>query len=460
MKFTDDRKNSDSDKAEPHYSEGYSWYVVGILMLFYALSFVDRQIIALLVEPMKADLGLSDVEMSLLGGLSFAIFYTIFGIPLGRLADSNSRRGLIAAGVVVWSLMTTLCGFASRFSHLLLLRMGVGLGEAALSPAAFSIIADYFPSHRRATALSIYSMGIYLGAGLAFTGGAILLGWAERITSLRGDEPLFILGNIQPWQIVFLTVGIPGLLMTCLLATVREPSRKGLNQLKVNREKKGGVGVPLKEVMRFLSLNWKAVFCHNFGMAFLSLAAYAGAFWDAAFFERIHGWAPREMGIWYGILTMAAGAAGVLTGGRLSDWLSSRGIKNANIVTILIASIVWLPFGIAYPIMPSASLSLTMLFPTLFTAAMPFGCAAAAIQEMMPPRMRAQGSALYLFIINIIGLGLGPTAVAFFTEQVFQDLQMVRYSLVLVAGGGHIIAVGLLWLSLGSYSETVERAEK
>ena len=203
MKFTDDKKNSDLDKVEPHYSEGYSWYVVGILMLFYALSFVDRQIIALLVEPMKADLGLSDVEMSLLGGLSFAIFYTIFGIPLGRLADSNSRRGLIAAGVVVWSLMTTLCGFASRFSHLLLLRMGVGLGEAALSPAAFSIIADYFPSHRRATALSIYSMGIYLGAGLAFTGGAILLGWAERITSLRGDEPLLILGNIQPWQIVF-----------------------------------------------------------------------------------------------------------------------------------------------------------------------------------------------------------------------------------------------------------------
>ena len=460
MKFTKDRRNPDSGEVEPYPPEGYSWYVVGILMLFYALSFVDRQIIALLVEPMKADLGLSDVEMSLLGGLSFAIFYTIFGIPLGRLADSYSRRGLIAAGVALWSLMTTLCGFASRFSQLLLLRMGVGIGEAALSPAAFSMIADYFPRHRRATALSIYSMGIYLGAGLAFTGGAILLGWADRIISSRAGDPIPVLGNIQPWQIVFLAVGIPGLLMTCLLATVKEPRRKGLSPSGGDRRNRGGAGVPLKEVMRFLGRNWKAVFCHNCGLAFLSLAGYASAFWDAAFFERIHSWMPQEMGIWYGILTMAAGAAGVVTGGRLSDWLTVRGIRSANMVAILIASLVWLPFGIAYPMMPNVPLSLAMLFPTLFTGAMPFGCAAAAIQEMMPPRMRAQASALYLFAINIIGLGIGPTAVAFFTEQVFQNLQMVRYSLVLVAGGGHVIAAGLLWLSLGPFAETVERAKQ
>ena len=227
MKFTKDRRNSDSGEAEAYPPEGYSWYVVVVLMLFYTLSFVDRQIIALLVEPMKADLGLTDVQMSLLGGLSFAVFYTVFGIPMGRLADSCNRRRLIAVGVALWSLMTTLCGFTSRFYHLLLLRMGVGLGEAALSPAAFSMIADYFPRRKRATALSIYSIGIYLGAGLAFTGGAILLGWADRLVSSREGNPLPVLGDIQPWQIVFLAVGLPGLLLTCLLATVREPNRQG-----------------------------------------------------------------------------------------------------------------------------------------------------------------------------------------------------------------------------------------
>ena len=198
--------------------------------------------------------------------------------------------------------------------------------------------------------------------------------------------------------------------------------------------------------------------CHNLGLALLSLAAYSGAFWDAAFFERVHHWKPQSMGIWYGILTMVAGALGVVTGGRLSDWLAARGIRYANMLSIFIASAVWLPFGIAYPLMPSVPLSLAMLFPTLFASAMPFGCAAAAIQEMVPPPMRGQASALYLFVINIIGLGIGPTAVAFFTEQVFQNLQMVRYSLVLVGGGGHVLAVIVLWFSLKPFVETVKRA--
>ncbi len=458
MKFTKDRRNSDSGEAEAYPPEGYSWYVVVVLMLFYTLSFVDRQIIALLVEPMKADLGLTDVQMSLLGGLSFAVFYTVFGIPMGRLADSCNRRRLIAVGVALWSLMTTLCGFTSRFYHLLLLRMGVGLGEAALSPAAFSMIADYFPRRKRATALSIYSIGIYLGAGLAFTGGAILLGWADRLVSSREGNPLPVLGDIQPWQIVFLAVGLPGLLLTCLLATVREPNRQGSGPAGGGTKKRNRAGVPLKEVLRFLGRNWKAVVCHNLGLALLSLAAYSGAFWDAAFFERVHHWKPQSMGIWYGILTMVAGALGVVTGGRLSDWLAARGIRYANMLSIFIASAVWLPFGIAYPLMPSVPLSLAMLFPTLFASAMPFGCAAAAIQEMVPPPMRGQASALYLFVINIIGLGIGPTAVAFFTEQVFQNLQMVRYSLVLVGGGGHVLAVIVLWFSLKPFVETVKRA--
>jgi MFS family permease len=154
---------------------GYSWYVVGILTVAYVFSFIDRQILNLLVGPIRRDLQISDTEMSLLMGFSFAVFYTFFGIPLGRLADTRSRRALITGGIVLWSLMTAACGLARNFVHFLLLRMGVGVGEAALSPSAYSLIADYFPRENRATALSVYSMGIYIGSGLAYLLGGLVV---------------------------------------------------------------------------------------------------------------------------------------------------------------------------------------------------------------------------------------------------------------------------------------------
>lgn len=444
--------------VEPPYPESaHAWYAVGVLMVFYILSFVDRQIIALLVEPMKADLGLSDVEMSLLGGLSFVVFYTFFGIPLGRLADHHSRRGLIAVGVAFWSLMTAMCGVAHKFWQLLVFRMGVGIGEATLSPAAYSLIADYFPREKRATALSVYGMGIYFGSGLAFLGGAILLAWAVGLVESRGGEPFPIVGAVRPWQIVLFAVGLPGLVLTPLLLTIKEPCRRGVTAIVGDASSNGLKGIPLGEVVAHMKANWRAVVLHNVGLAFLSLAGYSSGFWDAAFFERAHDWKPQDSGIWYGLLTMTAGASGVLCGGWLSDMLAARGVKSANMLTIFLAAVAWFPFGIGYLFMPNIGLTLTLLFPALFTAAMPFGCAAAAIQEMMPPQMRGQASAVYLFTINIIGLGIGPTAVALLTERLFRDLEMVNFSLALTAGTGHLLAAILLWMSLGPYKECILR---
>ncbi len=443
---------SDNQPEPPYPPEGYAWYVVGILMIFYILSFVDRQIIALLVEPMKADLDLTDMQVSYIGGLSFVIFYTLFGIPMGRLADSRNRTGIIAIGVALWSAMTSLCGLAGRFWQLLLLRMGVGLGEATLSPSAFSLITDYFPRHKLATALSVYSMGIYFGSGAAFTGGAIVFNWATDLITAREGIPFPLLGDLRPWQIVFFAVGIPGLLLTPLLWTVKEPVRRGV----ILHKGKNVVQVPVGEVVRYLRKNWKTVLCHNLGVAFLSVAAYSGGFWDLAFLGRTYGWSPGQGGIWYGLVTMAAGALGVLCGGRLADFLTRKGFKSANMLAIFIAAVVWLPFGVLYPLMPSAGWSLFLIFPTLFAGAMPFGCAAAAVQEMMPPQMRGQASAIYLFAINIIGLGMGPTAIAFLTEHVFMDLQMLRYSLLCVGVGAHLISAIILLLSLKPYVKTVE----
>jgi MFS family permease len=202
--------------------------VVGVLTFVYIFSFIDRQILNLLVRPIRRDLGISDFQMSLLMGFSFALFYTLFGIPLGRLADSRSRRTIIAVGFTVWSLMTAGCGLARNFVQMLLLRVGVGVGEAALSPAAYSIITDYFPPKRRATAISVYSMGIYIGSGIAFIVGGLVAGLAAAQETW--NVPL--VGATRPWQVVFFIVGIPGVFLALLMYTVREPARRGIKTVK------------------------------------------------------------------------------------------------------------------------------------------------------------------------------------------------------------------------------------
>ena len=247
-----------------------AWCTVGILLVAYVLSFVDRQILNLLVGPIRADLGINDTQMSLLMGLSFAIFYTIAGIPLGRIADSKSRRGLIAWGVAFWSLMTAACGLAQQYWHFILCRIGVGAGEAALSPAAYSLIADSFPADRRATAISVYAMGIYLGAGMAFLLGGIVVTWANA----QGPMTLPVLGIVRPWQLIFLVLGAAGLMFCLVLLAIKEPTRKGVG---------AGVAVPLKEVGAYLLTIRKAVLCHNFGFACLSFASYGASAWIPTF---------------------------------------------------------------------------------------------------------------------------------------------------------------------------------
>ena len=205
-------------------SSGYAWYVVGVLTVAYVFSFIDRQVLNLMVGPIQKDLGINDLQMSLLMGPSFAVFYTLFGIPLGRLADTRSRRAIISVGVAVWSIMTAGCGLTRTFWQLAVMRMGVGVGEASLSPSAYSLISDYFRPERRSTAMSVYSMGIYIGSGLAFLVGGFIIQLAA------GTETTAVpwIGPVRSWQLVFLLVGLPGLLISLLLLTVREPVRKGV----------------------------------------------------------------------------------------------------------------------------------------------------------------------------------------------------------------------------------------
>ena len=427
-------------------SMAYPWLVVAILMVAYVFSFVDRQILNLLVGPIRRDLGISDTQMSLLMGFSFAIFYTILGIPLGRLADSSNRRGLITAGLVVWSLMTALCGVARSYWQLFLFRIGVGVGEATLSPAAYSMIADYFPPERRATAISVYAMGIYLGSGIAFLLGGLVIQFAVA----QGAVTLPLVGDVRPWQLVFLVLGGSGVVFSLAFLLVREPPRSGVG---------AGCSVPFRAVVAHLWRNRRTVLCHNLGFAMIAFCAYGTAAWVPSFFIRTFGWKAGEVGIIYGLIVMVFGCLGILFGGWLTDrWLRQGKPDAALRVGIWASSIAIV--GNVYLLANTGTLAAILIVPSVFALSMPFGAAPAAIQEIVPNQMRGQASAVYLFIVNLIGLGVGPTAVALVTDYGFANDLALKWSLLIVGGLASLAAIALLSAGLKPYRETLQRARE
>lgn len=427
----------------PYPSSGRAWLTVAILMLAYVLSFVDRQILNLLVGPIKQDLGISDTQMSLLMGLSFALFYTICGIPLGRLADNKNRKGLIAAGIFVWSIMTAACGMAKSFWGFFFARVGVGAGEAALSPSAYSMLADSFPPNKRATAISVYSMGIYIGSGMAFLLGGLVIKFAY------GQENLILplLGEVRPWQYIFVLLGIFGVMFCLLFLFLKEPARQGAG---------AGKNIPFSEVLAYIGQNRRAVTLHNLGFACVAFCSYGAASWVPTFFVRTHGMTMADVGFTYGTLIGIFGSLGIIIGGRLSDALTSKGYKDAPMRVAILAILLALPSYASYVVDDKTTvIALTGL--AIFALSMPFGVAAAAIQEIMPNPMRGQASALYLFVITFIGLGIGPTAVALITDKVFADENMLRYSLLIVSLVASGLALILLMAALKPYRESVDR---
>jgi MFS family permease len=430
--------------SAPYPRPRYAWYVVGVLMVAYVFSFIDRQILNLLVGPIRRDLGISDTGMSVLMGFSFAVFYTAFGLPLGRIADSRSRRGLIGFGMAFWSLMTAGCGLAQRYWQLLLLRIGVGVGEASLSPAAYSLIMDYFPPARRSLAISVYSMAIYLGAGLALLLGGVVV----QVTSAAPSVGVPLLGEIRSWQAVMLAVGLPGILAALLLLTVREPQRRG----------NAGAGVPpVRVVVAYFRANLQTFSAHNIGFALLSLAGYGASAWVPTLYIRRFGWTAGEAGIRYGLLVTVCGTLGTLVGGWLADRWRRRGVVDANLRVGVVAAVGMVPLSLGYTLSPQVWTSFGFLAGAQFLAGMPWGVAAAAVQEAVPASMRGQASALYLFAINLIGLGIGPTAVALATDQVFRNEELVHYSLALVTVAAQVGALVLLLSGLAPFRRTISR---
>ncbi len=415
-----------------------------MLTIAYTFAFIDRQVINLLVTPIKRDLGISDTQMSLLMGLSFALFYTVIGVMIGPLADRWSRRGLAAGGFVVWSAMTTACGMARSYGQLFLARIGVGVGEAALTPAAYSMIADEFSRERRGAALGVYSSGIYIGSSLAtYLGGTLV-----SATGNAGFVLLPFIGSVRPWQAVFVILGFSGIVAAALFATVREPARRA----PVGRE-------PLRAVLAHYREHATCLVTHHAGFGLLSLAGYASAAWIPQLLERKHGWSSAKIGDVYGPIIAVAGITGVIAGGRIADILKRRGIVDANLRVGLAAALLCAPLGLFFPLVSDDRLCAGLLFAFYLASSLPWGVAAAALADTVPDRLRGQVSAIYLLAINALGLGLGPTAIALVTDSVFERESALDLSLAWVVPIVEIGAAIVLFKGLGAYRASVARLD-
>jgi MFS family permease len=421
----------------------YAWYVVIILTALYMLSFVDRTILSLLVGSIRRDLGISDTRIGLLQGLSFALFYTIMGLPLGRLADTRSRRNLIAAGVVVWSLFTSACSASKSFWSLFLTRIGVGVGEAGLSPAAYSLISDYFPPERLGVAISVYYMGVFLGSSLALLVGGVVVDTMTRIHTVT----LPLLGTIASWRVTFLIVGLPGLLFALLVYTIKEPLRR--NML---RSAQGEVArVTFAQSFGQMRIRWQSVGGISLAMVFQSMANYALISWGPTYFSRVHGWTPGQSGKALAAILLIAGCGGMYTGGRLSDRWQRRGLDEAPMrVMVLgaIGTILLLPIG---TLLPDVRWTLALLYAGVFCLALPMGISAAALQRIFPNQVRGVVSALYLFVLNIGGLTLGPLLPGVFNDYLFHNGKMIGYSLSITMGGAAVLMLVTLLAAYRHY---------
>ena len=447
---------------------GYSWYVLGVLVVVYVLNFIDRQIVSILAVEIKADLELSDSEMGFLGGAAFAVFYALFGVPLGRLADNWHRVRLLSAGLALWSTMTALSGFARNQLTLSLARMGVGVGEATASPTAYSLISDYFPKRQRATALAIYSSGLYLGGGVSLLIGASISQAWNRAYPEGG--PLDLVG----WQAAFLAVGVPGLLVALWVASLREPVREGARRSArpfreffvdlstivppltvIGAWRRGPAALALNlgfaaamiavasAMIGFTgnvpqwsaaALGYYAVFswasdlrardpatfrliwgtpafiCTTLGYSMVSLAAYALAFWSAPYAEVVLRLPKQELAFILGANGAISGFLGVIIGGRLADALRAR--NPAGRVLMIV-------FGVVAPIAPiwigyttsDSTLFYAMNFLAGMFGAAALGAAAATTQDLVLPRMRGTATAAFFLGTTLVGLCFGPYVV-------------------------------------------------
>lgn len=428
----------------------YAWGVVVILMLAQTVSFVDRMIMGLLVGPIRESFEISDTQFSLLAGLAFAVFYSLMGIPLGIAADRYNRKKLIACAIGFWSIMTALCGVTKGFWSLFAARVGVGVGEAALSPSAYSIITDYFTKGSLARALSVYTMGVTIGSGLAY----IIGGQVVTMAINAGEIILPFFGPREGWQLTFFIVGLPGLLVVALVLMIREPERKDiLNADGVNST------VTFTQTLAFMSKRKAAYLTHTLSMSLFIVVVFSVNIWGPEYLIRTFEFTRMQAGQTFGLIIMAAGMAGLLTGGMLGDRIFSNGTLDGYSRVIIFSMFATLPFVIGLAFASVVWLGIVCIAGAVFFSAFQGGLGGGLIQLITPNQMRGQAVAIYFLMANLIGMGIGPTITAALTDYVFKSDAALNKALALSGGLLIPIAALLMLISLPAVRRAVEESK-
>jgi MFS family permease len=417
----------------------FAWYVCLVLMLLLAISYMDRSVLALLVAPIETAFAVRDTTMGLLQGAAFAVVYVLFAFPLARLADRGNRRNLIVYGVIFWCGATICCGLAQSIHQLFLARMSVAAGEAVLMPAAVSILSDYFGPKSRARALSVYSIGLYLGSGLAMGGGGALM----KVFGPAGTA-VPMMGVLAAWRIVFIVMGLVGLFVVPLLMGVREPQRLGDDGYSAEAT------LPFKRMMRELKTKRAAVFGTIIGFALISLGATTINAWGATLFLRTHGWTIGDAGLRLGALTLVFGPLGAISGGVAADWLAKRGRVDAKPLVGMLSAGGCVAGGLVLTLQ-STMIALIGIGLVNYLIGFNFGIVQASLADLLPNRMRAVISALYIATTNIFAATLGPLLVGILNDRVFRDPAEIAISLRVVAPSAFLLAALTLWLILPAY---------
>lgn len=428
----------------PSRKTGYSAVVVMTLAQVFA--FIDRQIPAMLVEPIKQDFSLNDSQIALLGGAAFSIFYAIMALPIGYAVDRYKRVNVLGTGIFVWSLMTTLAGLANSFGRLFGARIGVAVGEAVMAPVSVSLVSDYFPQNKQGKPMGIITAGVYIGIGATLIGGGYLIDYLTDI----GGITIPGIGYFKPWQATFLVVGIPGILISVAAFMLHEPRRLGLAQTPEKDSKS-------INIFSHLIKNKSTLIPMFAGLIFMALIFYSFTFWAPSMMVRTHGLSLTEVGFSLGIITIISSILGTISSGAVVDYLRSKGRTDAPIRTAMFACIFAMPAICLAPLVENVVAAWTLIGIYLFfiSSFAPIGLL--AVSGVSSNEVKGQMAAVHAFLMMAFGLSLGPQITAFFTDFILQDESKLGLAVSFTGGLVLPIAAVCFWMSLKRYRKAYDQ---
>ena len=431
-----------SASAPPWPSPATAWRTLWILSLVLGLSQIDRNILSLLLQPIKQDLLLTDAQMGLLIGLAFSSVYLVLSFPLSRISDRKSRKTMIAIGVAVWSVATAACGLARSFWPMFIARAGVGAGEAVNGPATYSLLADSFPREKLPRAMAVLNVGFVGGTAVSMIIGGVVI---AALTNIHVTLP--VLGPVQTWQLVFFVVGLPGLLVAALVMTVTEPARRGLGA------RGGANAVPISEVFAFLFRNGR-LYGAMFASIFITGVITFGTLnFRAAFFQRTYDWSPQQYGMIAGIVTLVASPLGLVAG----TWLCERWNRrhdDGNMRVALVANALAIPFAVAGPLMPEAWMSVACAAAWSAVVLMAAPPLVAAMQSITPSGVRAQVNSLYLLLFSGVTGIVGPAFIGWLTD-LQHDESKLGIVMAISAAMGLPIATAIMAFAVKPFGQII-----